>query len=109
MVFVWAFQRRRYRVPLRHDPLIGRVVLRHPESAYVLPTLLLPGRAVYLGYRPDVRGFFVMVGANLALLQVAVPDLSQLQHRAEEIDGLNLRAFDVAPLPERNLLDYFGR
>ena len=29
MVFVWAFQRTRYREPLGHDPALGRV-LRHP-------------------------------------------------------------------------------
>ena len=33
MVFVWAFQRRRYRKPLGHDPALGRV-LRHPWLAY---------------------------------------------------------------------------
>jgi len=33
MVFVWAFQRRRYREPLPHAPLLGRI-LRHPWLAY---------------------------------------------------------------------------
>jgi hypothetical protein len=33
MVFVWAYQRSRYREELPHDPLLGRV-LRHPWIAY---------------------------------------------------------------------------
>ena len=33
IVFVWAFQRRRYAHPLAHDPWIGRA-LRHPWLAY---------------------------------------------------------------------------
>lgn len=47
MVFVWAFQRRRYQRPLPHDPLLGRL-LRRPWLAYggytvalVVPYLLL--------------------------------------------------------------------
>jgi len=38
MVFVWAFQRRRYAHPLAHDPLLGRL-LRHPLVAYGIFTL----------------------------------------------------------------------
>lgn len=34
MVFVWAFQRRRYLEELPHRPLLGRV-LRHPMTAYL--------------------------------------------------------------------------
>jgi len=49
MVFVWAFQRRRYRAPLRHDPPIGRI-LRHPAWFYGLFTGVLAGVVLYLGY-----------------------------------------------------------
>jgi hypothetical protein len=38
MVFVWAFQRRRYARPLTHDPLLGRL-LRRPLTAYAIFTL----------------------------------------------------------------------
>ena len=34
VVFVWAFQRKRYAAPLAHDPLLGRL-LRHPILFYV--------------------------------------------------------------------------
>ena len=34
MIFVWAFQRRRYDKPLPHKPLLQRV-LRHPATAYI--------------------------------------------------------------------------
>ena len=40
MVFVWAFQRRRYRAPLPHDPRLGRI-LRRPWLAYVGFTLAI--------------------------------------------------------------------
>jgi hypothetical protein len=38
MVFVWAFQRRRYARPLAHDPALGRL-LRHPLAAYGIFTV----------------------------------------------------------------------
>jgi len=38
MVFVWAFQRRRYARPLAHDPLLGRL-LRYPLAAYGVFTI----------------------------------------------------------------------
>ena len=49
MVFVWAFQRRRYREPLAHRPLIARF-LRFPISAYLLSALSLAMLFVYLKY-----------------------------------------------------------
>ena len=37
MIFVWAFQRRKYLNPLPHKPLLGRV-LKHPATTYMLFT-----------------------------------------------------------------------
>ncbi len=49
MVFVWAFQRRRYQEPLPHRPLIERF-LRFPITAYVLSALSLAALFVYFKY-----------------------------------------------------------
>ena len=53
MVFVWAFQRKRYAAPLPHDPLLGRL-LKHPLLAYGSLTLVVGGLAYYLGFGDDV-------------------------------------------------------
>ena len=42
MVFVWAFQRRRYREPLAHKPLLQRL-LRSPLSFYIVFFALVGG------------------------------------------------------------------
>lgn len=42
IVFVWAFQRRRYAQPLAHDPWIGRA-LRYPWLAYAAFFLVVSG------------------------------------------------------------------
>lgn len=49
MVFVWAFQRRRYRQPLGHKPLLGRILLR-PWLAYGVFTLGLAGMLLVWRY-----------------------------------------------------------
>ena len=49
MVFVWAFQRRRYRAPLPHEPLIARF-LRYPVLVYVGFALAMGLCFVYLKY-----------------------------------------------------------
>lgn len=49
MVFVWAFQRRRYAEPLPHEPLMQRV-LRRPWLAYLGFTITLGVVFVYLKY-----------------------------------------------------------
>lgn len=49
MVFVWAYQRRRYREPLPHRPLIERA-LRFPWISYVLSALFLGGLFLYWKY-----------------------------------------------------------
>lgn len=48
-VFVWAFQRRRYRRPHAHGPVLGKLV-RHPVMLYVIPTLLFCVATLYLKY-----------------------------------------------------------
>lgn len=65
-VFVWAFQRRRYQVPLEHRPLLGRM-LRHPATFYVALILLFGvgilllkfwGRWIFAdAARPEVLGY----------------------------------------------------
>ena len=49
MVFVWAYQRRRYREPLPHRPLIERA-LRYPLTTYVVSAILLGGLFIYWKY-----------------------------------------------------------
>ena len=49
MVFVWAYQRRRYRVELEHKPLIGRI-LKHPMVAYLGFIIVLGVGFTYLKY-----------------------------------------------------------
>ena len=49
MVFVWAFQRRRYDHPLEHRPLLGRV-LKHPIVAYGVFTIGLAATFLYMKY-----------------------------------------------------------
>lgn len=49
MVFVWAYQRRRYHEPLAHRPFIARF-LRWPIVTYVLSALLLGAAFTYLKY-----------------------------------------------------------
>jgi hypothetical protein len=49
MVFVWAYQRRRYREPLPHRPFIERA-LRFPWITYVLSALFLGGLFLYWKY-----------------------------------------------------------
>ena len=49
MVFVWAFQRRRYHEPLPHRPSIERA-LRFPWLTYVLSALVLGGLFLYWKY-----------------------------------------------------------
>lgn len=49
MVFVWAYQRRRYADPLPHDPLLGRL-LRRPLLAYAVFTLGLGALFIVLKY-----------------------------------------------------------
>jgi hypothetical protein len=49
IVFVWAFQRRRYAAPLSHDPAIGRL-LRSPILAYAAFFLLIGGVDLYLEF-----------------------------------------------------------
>ena len=49
MVFVWAFQRRRYREPLQHRPIIQRF-LRWPITVYVLSALGLGLVFTYMKY-----------------------------------------------------------
>lgn len=49
MVFVWAFQRRRYERPLEHKPLLGRI-LKHPATAYLVFTLGLAAAFLYFKY-----------------------------------------------------------
>ncbi|GEM_PF-978007 len=66
MVFVWAYQRRRYQRSLDHAPLLGKI-LRHPVLAYGLFTLVLAAIFIYLKYygryifpqqdRPQFLGF----------------------------------------------------
>jgi len=52
LVFLWAFQRRRYAEPLPHDPLMGRIVARHHGLYWV--ALVLGCTAVYVvGYHSD--------------------------------------------------------
>ncbi len=49
MVFVWAFQRRRYREPLQHKPFIERF-LRWPFTVYVLTAIALGLVFTYMKY-----------------------------------------------------------
>lgn len=49
MVFVWAYQRKRYQRRLPHDPPLGRVLLR-PILAYATFTLGLAAAFLYLKY-----------------------------------------------------------
>lgn len=49
MVFVWAYQRKRYAKPLQHDPLLGRI-LRHPLAAYGIFILCIAAAFVYMKY-----------------------------------------------------------
>ena len=49
MVFVWAFQRRRYREPLQHKPMIQRF-LRWPITVYVLSAVALGLVFTYMKY-----------------------------------------------------------
>ena len=49
MVFVWAFQRRRYREELEHKPLLGRI-LKHPAMAYLAFIVVLAVAFTYLKY-----------------------------------------------------------
>ncbi len=49
MVFVWGFQRRRYREPLAHDPPLGRL-LRRPFLSYFVYTAVLAAVVLYAGY-----------------------------------------------------------
>ena len=66
MVFVWAFQRRRYDHPLEHKPLLGRI-LTHPMFAYTVFTLGMGVAFVYFKYygrwifagkpQPEIFGF----------------------------------------------------
>ena len=49
MVFVWAFQRKRYAQPMPHNPPLQRA-LRHPWIAYLSFTLLLSAAFLYLKY-----------------------------------------------------------
>lgn len=49
MVFVWAYQRRRYAAPLAHKPLIERF-LRFPIATYVLSALALGTFFTYYKY-----------------------------------------------------------
>lgn len=49
LVFVWAFQRKRYAEPLEHSPPLGRALLRHPIAAY--GGFLLITTVVFFGLR----------------------------------------------------------
>lgn len=49
MVFVWAYQRRRYHEPLVHKPTLGRI-LRHPVVAYLGFLIVLGAAFFYLKY-----------------------------------------------------------
>jgi len=49
MIFVWAYQRRRYSRPLSHKPLLQRV-LRHPMAAYLIFILGLSALFLYLKF-----------------------------------------------------------
>ena len=52
MIFVWAFQRRRYDKPLSHKPLLQRV-LRHPATAYLAFILLIGGGFTFFKFWGD--------------------------------------------------------
>jgi len=66
MVFVWAFQRRRYATPLPHQPLLQRILTR-PWLAYLGFTVVLGASFVFLKYygrfifvdqpRPEFLGY----------------------------------------------------
>lgn len=56
VVFVWAYQRRRYAHPLAHDPWIGRA-LRHPWLAYGAFFLLVGGASYALEFGSYLRWF----------------------------------------------------
>ena len=60
MVFVWAYQRRRYREPLPHRPLLGRLLSR-PLLAYGVFTLGLSGYFVLFKY----WGRYIFRGADV--------------------------------------------
>jgi hypothetical protein len=64
MVFVWAFQRRRYARPLAHRPLLGRL-LRRSFASYALFVLLLAGLYYFAAFHG--RYFFRESGS----LQIA--------------------------------------
>ena len=49
LVFVWAFQRKRYAKPLDHSPPLGRVLLRYPIATYAV--YMLVTTAVFFGLR----------------------------------------------------------
>lgn len=53
MVFVWAFQRKRYAAPLPHDPLLGRL-LQHPWLAYAALLGVVGGLGFYLDVGDDL-------------------------------------------------------
>ncbi len=53
MVFVWAFQRKRYAAPLAHDPLLGRL-LQHPWLAYGALLGIVGGLGFWLDFGDDV-------------------------------------------------------
>lgn len=67
MVFVWAYQRRRYRVPLPHRPLLGRVLTR-PVLAYAVFTLGLGAYFVLFKY----WGRYIAPGAQVPFF-VGIP------------------------------------
>jgi hypothetical protein len=49
MVFVWAFQKKRYAVPLAHKPLLGRL-LQKPFLFYASFILILGGVLLFFGH-----------------------------------------------------------
>lgn len=53
MVFVWAFQRKRYAQPLPHRPLLGRL-LNWPVLSYGIFLLIVGGVGFYLDFADDV-------------------------------------------------------
>ncbi len=59
IVFVWAYQRRRYREPLPHRPLLGRILTR-PVLAYLVFTLGLGAYFVLFKY----WGRYIFPGAD---------------------------------------------
>jgi hypothetical protein len=67
MVFVWAFQRRRYVEPLPHRPLLQRL-LRHPLPYYALFTLGLG----YTYFHIDSGQHFGLHAGKLTLLEFPI-------------------------------------